>query len=230
MIRRFALASIACAAMFAVANVGSANTLFSDQAVSSTGSFEWDNFVVTTTAVADYSASHAPNLSSGTGVATVKGGVVPPPSFMPPAQVATGSLYTGSSKGRFTTSLTSATTTDANTTLVLQLALETAGTNDITTSTLLVNGAAPTEFVDRGTQGGYRYYWAEWQLPAAAAYTAMFDTAGAHAALAGVQLDYYNGATAFNAVAPAIVPEPATLAMAGLGLCGLAALRRRMAA
>lgn len=230
MIRRFALASIVCSAMFAVANVGSANTLFTDQAVSSTGSFEWDNFVSTTSPTADFSASHLPNLSSGAGAAIVKGGVVPPPGFMPPAQVATGSLYTGSSKGRFTTSLTSATTTDANTTVVLQLALETAGTNDIATSTLLVNGAAPAEFVDRGVSGGFRYYWAEWQLPAAAAYTAMFDTTGNHAALAGVQLDYFNGATAFNAVAPAIVPEPATMVMAGLGLCGIAALRRRMAA
>jgi hypothetical protein len=230
MIRRFALALIASAATFAVVNVGSANTLFTDQAVPSTGSFEWDNFVSTTTPTADFSASHLPNLSSGVGAATVKGGVVPPPGFMPPAQVATGSLYTGSSKGRFTTSLASATTTDPNTTLILQLALETGGTTDIATSTLLVNGAAPAEFVDRGVSGGFRYYWAEWQLPAAAAYTAMFDTVGQHVALAGVQLDYFNGAATFNAVAPAVIPEPATLAMAGLGLCGLAALRRRMAA
>ncbi|BBO34905.1 PEP-CTERM sorting domain-containing protein [Lacipirellula parvula] len=230
MIRRFALALIACAAIFAVANVGLANTLFTDQAVPSTGSFEWDNFVVTTNAVSDYSASHAPNLSSGVGAATVKGGVVPPPTFAPPAQVATGSLYTGSSKGRFTTSLTGASTTDANTTIVLQIAFDSAGNNSITNSTLLLNSTAPTEFVDRGVASGFHYYWAEWQLPAAAAYTALFDTAANHSALAGVQLDYYNGAATFNAVAPAIVPEPATLAMAGLGLVGFAALRRRIAA
>jgi hypothetical protein len=223
MIRRFALALFACLPLSAA----HANTLFTDQATQTTGSFEWDNFVSTTNPVSDYSALHAPNLSSGAGAATVKGGVVPPPTFAPPAQVATGSLYTGSSKGRFTTALSGASTTEANTTVVLQIAFEAAGNNSIVNSTLLMNGAAPTEFVDRGIGGGFHYYWAEWQLPAAASYNALFDTAANHSALAGVQLDYFNGATAFDAVAPGNVPEPTTLAIAGLGMLGVVAIRRR---
>ncbi len=226
MIRRFALALLACLPL----STARANTLFTDQATPATGSFEWDNFTVTTNAVSDYSALHAPNSSSGVGAATVKGGVVPPPTFAPPAQVATGSLYTGSSKGRFTTALNSASTTEANATVVLQIAFEAAGNNSITNSTLLLNGAAPTEFVDRGLGGGFRYYWAEWQLPAAAAYTALFDTAANHSALAGVQLDYYNAATPFDAVAAAPIPEPAALTVAAIGLMGVTALRRRQAA
>ena len=226
MIRRFALALLACLPLSAV----HANTFFTDQATPATGSFEWDNFISTTNVVSDYSALHAPNLSSGVGAATVKGGVVPPPTFAPPAQVATGSLYTGSSKGRFTTALNSASITEANTTVVMQIAFEAAGNNSIVDSTLKVNGASPTEFVDRGLAGGFHYYWAEWQLPAAAAYTALFDTAANHSALAGVQLDYYNAATPFNAVAAAPIPEPAALTVAAIGLLGVTALRRRQAA
>lgn len=225
MIRRFALALIACLPLSAA----HANTLFTDQATPATGSFEWDNFISTTNPVSDYSALHAPNLSSGIGAATVKGGVVPPPTFAPPAQVATGSLYTGSSKGRFTTALSSASTIEANTTVVAQIAFEAAGNNSILNSTLLLNGAAPVEFVDRGLAGGFHYYWAEWQLPAAADYTALFDTAANHSALAGVQIDYYNAATTFDAVAAAPIPEPATLTVAAIGLLGVTSLRRRLA-
>lgn len=226
MIRRFALALFACLQL----STAYANTLFTDQATPATGSFEWDNFISTTNAVSDYSALHAPNLSSGVGVATVKGGVVPPPTFAPPAQVATGSLYTGSSKGRFTTTLSSASAIEANTTVVMQIAFEAGGNNSIVNSTLLINGVAPLEFVDRSVGDGFHYYWAEWQLPAAAAYTALFDTAGNHSALAGVQLDYYNAAAAFNAVAAAPIPEPAALTAAAIGLLGVASLRRRQAA
>ena len=154
---------------------------------------------------------------------------MPPPTFAPPAQVATGSLYTGSSKGRFTTALSSASTIEANTTVVAQIAFEAVGNNSIVDSTLLLNGVAPVEFVDRGVAGDFHYYWAEWQLPAAADYTALFDTAANHSALAGVQLDYYNAATMFDAVAAAPIPEPAALTVAAIGLLSVTALRRRHA-
>jgi hypothetical protein len=49
MIRRFALALLACLPLSAA----HANTFFTDQATPATGSFEWDNFTVTTNAVSD---------------------------------------------------------------------------------------------------------------------------------------------------------------------------------
>ena len=132
-----------------------------------------------------------------------------------------GLLYTGGSKGRFTTALSGASTVDLNSTVVLQLAYD-AGGSDLTPATIALNGLAPTELVDRGVGvDALHYYWAEWQTSAVANYTLTFDT-NPHFALAGAQLDYYNSASVFNATAGHLVPEPATVVTAGLGFAGMA--------
>ena len=198
--------------------------LFTDQAVTSTGKIEWDEFAGST------ASPFLPDVSS-TGVSTAEltagGGFT----------TSTRNIYSGGGPGNYAIDLQGVTTTDVYTTVVFQFA-HTEGQSEQMNNVLL-NGAAPTEFVNRSktavahgpSQVGFvtRYYWAEWQTPAASSYTLSLGHGADHISFAQARVDYYNSATQFDAVAPANVPEPASMALALVGLCGWRVLRRRAA-
>lgn len=220
MIRRTALAVAAVALM--APSFAHANAFFTEQAASSTGAFEWDKFDVL--GEIGFAGPHAPDVrSTGVGSAAISATAT---SFgMPPAAVtSTNNLYTGMGIGTFTANLTGAQTTAAQSTLVLQVSAFGA----LSSSSFLLDGTvAPTEFVDRGiAANGANYYWAEWQAPAAAAYSVVFKGAGPHLSVSGAQLDYFN--ETFNAVAaPAFVPEPTAGLLAGFGMVMFGIAKRR---
>lgn len=223
------LACLALAALMLPAVAAHANNHFTSQAIPATGSFDWHTFT------GAYANAHVPNTSTGVGAATLTGlPSLPPGPPFPFPQIDGGSLYTGAQIGQFPVALSGASTSGGVfTTVVLQIALDSGG-NLLNESSVLLDGAAPTSFINRGVAiDDLHYYWASWEVAANAAYGATFSGQAPHVALSGARLDYYNGATAFSAAVPAEVPEPSSLALAGLGLSAAAmgaAKRRRAAA
>jgi hypothetical protein len=223
MISRAALAA-ALLAVIAIPSA-SANSLYTDQPATPTGHFEWDVFDLL--GEVGFAGPHAPDVSAtGIGTASLTA-TAAGADFPPPGITSTNNLYTGARIGSFNTNLIGAEDSAAQTTFVLQI----AAFGDIAASSLLLgNAAPPTALVDRGAApGGLHYYWAEWQAAAASSLNVTFMGGHPHFSLAGIQLDYYNGTTPYDAVAPSPVPEPAALALAGFGIAGIGLRRRRRA-
>jgi hypothetical protein len=222
MIRCLMLWAIAFLAV-AFSTTASANALFTDQPAAPTGHFEWDVFDLL--GEIGYAGPHAPDIAAtGIGTASLTASAAGM-GFPAPAVTTTNNLYMGARTGTFNTGLQGSEASAAQTTLVFQI----AAFGNIAASSLMLDGStAPLEFIDRGVApGGLHYYWAEWQAPAASSFSLAFMGGHPHFSLGGVQLDYYNGSTALDAVAPSLVPEPAALSLVGVGVAGVELLRRR---
>lgn len=221
------LVRIAASLALSLASVSTlhANTLFSDLPAA-TGAFEWDVFDAA--GAIGLAGPHPPDVRSqgtGTSALSVTNATIPP--GVPGPQITSGfDLYAGSSIATHTIALNNAAAANAFTTLVLQIAVSGNGTPLSDASVLLGGSTPPTEFVKRGVAGGRNYYWAEWQTATAPSYSVAFG-GGPHLSLMGAQLEYITSPTVFNATAPAAVPEPAAAALAGMGLIGAFAARRR---
>jgi hypothetical protein len=218
---------VAAIVSLTISSAATANIYFTDQAQPATGTFEWDQF-----AGSSFTSAHVPDVRNlGAGTATLAGGITTI-GFAPPPMVVPGvrDLYSGSAITFFTAKIDPAIDADDFTTVVLQFTVDPLA--DVVPSSILMNGASPTELVDRGVGlDDLHYYWAEWQVAATTPLSATFHPVrtpqGDHFVLYGAQLDYYNGAAAFDAVAGHAIPEPATMAMAGLGLVGIVISGRR---
>ncbi len=215
LIATFFLAAILARDTSADAALTTSPYLFTEQAATSTGHFEWDEF--SNPAV----GPHSPDVAStGTGDAelSLSSGLI----------TGTQNIYSLGSAVDYSVDLQNLETSAANTTLVLQL----SATDAITPSTILLDGLAPNTLVDRGVATGVlhntdngtggapfdtHYYWAEWQVAAQTAYTLAYSTPEGHVSLAQVRVDYFNSATPYAAAAAANVPEPATLGLLLLG-------------
>ncbi len=222
----------------ATADLDTDPDLFTEQPIAATGVFYWDEF----SAAAGFAGPHAPDVvSSGVGSAALSSMGVPQPMDGPPFGLVTGTqnLYTGGTIGHWDIDLAGLSTAEANTTVVLQLAA--LGTID--PASFLLDGAAPTTFVDRRVAPGVihnidgaqapsdtSYYWAEWHVPPAAEYTLEFSGADTHRSLTGARVDYFNTADVFDALAASAVPEPSSIALVGLAIASfmVVGLRRRL--
>ena len=215
LIATFCLTAAVAGSTSADAALTTSPYLFTEQAATSTGHFEWDEFSNPAT------GPHAPDVAStGTGDAEL--------SLSTGFVTGTQNIYSLGSAVDYSIDLQNLEASTANTTLVLQL----SATDSITPRTILLDGLAPNTLVDRSVAAGVlhntdngtggapfdtHYYWAEWQVAAQTAYTIAYSTPEGHVSLAQARVDYFNSATPYGAVAAANVPEPTTLGLLLLG-------------
>jgi len=208
------------------------NLLLTDSLTAPSGSFEWDNFSGVAT------GPHAPDvISTGAGTADLSLTFAAQPFDGPPTPLvtSTSNVYAGGTLVDFTAGVDGALTSGAFTTVVAQIATLGTAFDDF-----LLNGLAPTEFVDRGTQADVEhgefnapfdtnYYWAEWQLDDAEVVSTLDFTFGntvTHQSLTQVRIDYVNSSTLIDAATPTLIPEPASIVLLGAGMI-LMQMRRR---
>jgi hypothetical protein len=151
MTHRLVFAFVITAALLCAAR-GDANTLFTDLA-SPTGAAEWDVFDAV--GAIGLAGPHPADVrSQGTGTASLSVSNVALGAGIPGPQVTSGfDLYGGSSIATHTIALNGAANASPQTTLVLQMAVSAGGTPLTASSVLLGTNTAPTEFVDRGSDG-----------------------------------------------------------------------------
>ncbi|MEM0927601.1 MAG: PEP-CTERM sorting domain-containing protein [Planctomycetota bacterium] len=205
--------------------------ILTDSLAVTSGSFEWDNFF------GSAFASQSPDVvSTGTGTADLTLTFEAQPFDGPPVPLvtSTSNLYAGGTLVDFTAGVDGAESSEAYTTVVAQISTLGTAFDDF-----LLNGLAPTEFVDRGTQADVEhgefsapfdtnYYWVEWQLSGSDVVSTLDFTFGntvTHQSLTQVRIDYVNSSSVVDAASPTLVPEPASLFVLGLG--GLLMQRRR---
>ncbi|MEM7454626.1 MAG: PEP-CTERM sorting domain-containing protein [Planctomycetota bacterium] len=211
--------------------------LFTDQAISSTGQMEWDEF-----SGGNYGAgtfgTFAPDVEESGGTGSININFTPIPGDNPPLPLVTSTenIYVGGTFSDFDVDIAGLDASGSNTTVVMQLGV----IGGINPFSILMDGTAPTSFVDRGTApdvfhntdagGGApfdtTYYWAEWQVASSVAHTLEFTNLFPHTSIAQVRVDYYNSNSVFDAAEPGQVPEPtAATLLAAIG--GTLFVRRR---
>lgn len=205
--------------------------LFTDQASSATGHFEWDEFSST--------GMLNPDVTSfgGTGTINALDFEAQPMDGPPfPLITSTQNVYSGGTLVNYDVDLGGLTTDELNTTVVLQVSI--IGALDETS--ILLDGVAPTELIDRGVQADVihdidnnasafdtRFYWAEWQVGAETNYEIRFKNLATHQSLAQVRVEYFNTASTFDAFGASAVPEPGTAGVCVLAFAGLFIARRK---
>jgi hypothetical protein len=232
--------SFALISLVAVSQTARANSQFVDLP-SPTGVYEWNLF--DPQGLVGFPGPHAPDVRGSndaniTALQTVYFGPISPGPGAPPvdlrAQVTSGfDLYTGNGLSTQTVNLTNAATAEANTTLVLQLAIANSAT--LTKEDLKLGGTTtPTDFLVLGlyddspgtTVLETKYIWAKWDTTAAASY-AVSVPGHPHFTLRGAQLEYVNSASVASVPRPAFIPEPGSMSLAAMSLLGLACWARR---
>jgi len=232
-VRRAAIAA-GCVMAFVVVGAQSASAqvqqdFYDTPFASPTGTLEWDAFTATFGPI----TPDLPVVGVGAGNISLNSVAQPFDGPLVPIVTSTGNIYTGGTLTDFTLDLSGLEASEANTTVVLQVAA--IGSF----SGFELDGQTPIEFVDRnealdvlhgGAPFDTRFYWAEWQLGSETDYQISFGNLVTHQSLAGVRIDYFNSAAGESVSAPAVfataVPEPTS----GLMLAGLliaTAIRRR---
>ena len=199
---------------YVAADVDTDPYLFSHQSIDPTGQFEWDEFE------GSHNGPHAADVAStgvGSSELVVTGELNPGDG--PPFGVltSTGNLYSGGTFGTYSFSVSEAATTEAYTSIVLQI----AALGSLDTSTFLLDDMEPVEMVDRGirfdvvhdadtkmSEFDTRYYWAEWQVEPKADYELSVTGAHTHLSFAAARVDYFQTPELFDAAAPESVFIP----------------------
>ncbi len=234
------IVALVAAVNSAEAALTSSPYFFSDQPIAATGQFEWDEFVASfppgpTAAL----GPHAADVANFGGTGTLDAlDITVDPFDGPPFPLITGTenIYAGGTIVDFDVELSGLDTINPFTTVVLQLAF----IGEADSASVLLDGAAPSTFVDRGVATvahdtdnsnasfDTNFYWAEWQVAADSDYLLEFANAANHTSLAQVRADYFNTAAPFTAVAASTVPEPTTATLLALMFSGLATVRNRV--
>ncbi|TWT90535.1 hypothetical protein Mal64_09270 [Pseudobythopirellula maris] len=232
--------ALSLVALSAHAGLETSPYLMSEEPTASTGHFEWDEFGGSVFAPFAPDAASTGAGSAALSAADFTAQPMDGPGFA--LVTSTDNVYAGGTLIDWDLNLSGLDTTEADTTVVLQVAAThgSGGQGGIDPASVLLDGAAPTTFIDRGLAPGVLsnidegpgspndtfFYWAEWRVAADADYLVEFSHLGTHTSFTQVRVDYFNTDGAYVAATPSQVPEPTALAMIGLGCCGCLAANR----